>query len=304
MSVYSIKDLEHLTGIKAHTIRMWEQRYGMLNPKRTDTNIRYYDSEDLKHMLNVALLNGNGYKVSRIAQMSKEEVCQEVLKILDKANNYSDQIAALTVAMVELNEAQFDKIISTSILQMGFEQTMIHVAYPFMVRVGFLWQTGAISPAQEHFISNLLRQKLVLAIDGLLPYRQQGGLKYMLFLPEGELHELGLLFGSYLIKQRGNQVIYLGQTLPLSDLRHACKIHDPDVLFTTITTSPDLDEVEEYMEMLGREFSSKTILVSGYQVVGQDLQLPDNVLVIPSFRALIEFVEEHNEQSVRKGIKV
>jgi len=166
VSTYSIKDLEHLTGIKAHTIRIWEQRYDILSPKRTDTNIRYYDSTDLKHMLNIALLNNNGYKISKIAKMSQEEVFEAVLQTIDKNNNYSDQINALTVAMIDLNEAQFEKIMSTNILQIGFEDTMLNIIYPFLTKIGFLWQIDSINPAQEHFMTNLIRQKLIVAIDG------------------------------------------------------------------------------------------------------------------------------------------
>ncbi len=295
MSTYSIKDLEHLTGIKAHTIRIWEQRYDILSPKRTDTNIRYYDSTDLKHMLNIALLNNNGYKISKIAKMSQEEVFEAVLQTIDKNNNYSDQINALTVAMIDLNEAQFEKIMSTNILQIGFEDTMLNIIYPFLTKIGFLWQIDSINPAQEHFMTNLIRQKLIVAIDGQFSYNSTFHQKYMLYLPEGELHEISLLFAAYLVKVRGNQATYLGQSLPMKDVYEAYKIHQPDFILTVITSSPDIDHVQEYLYELSEKFEDTQILISGYQVIGQDLDIPDNIVVITHFKYLVEFIEEQKQ---------
>jgi DNA-binding transcriptional MerR regulator len=155
VSNYSIKDLEQLSGIKAHTLRIWEQRYNLLCPKRTDTNIRYYDDQDLKLILNVALLNDNGFKISKIASMEPSEMREEVMKLTERTLTHDDQIHALTISMIEMDEDRFDKILSTNILKLGFEQTMMNIIYPFMSKIGVLWQTGAINPAQEHFISNL-----------------------------------------------------------------------------------------------------------------------------------------------------
>ncbi|MFY7911452.1 MAG: MerR family transcriptional regulator, partial [Emticicia sp.] len=163
MSNYSIKDLEQLSGIKAHTLRIWEQRYNIINPKRTDTNIRTYDDNDLKLVLNIALLKDHDYKISEIAKLSLEELSKEVLAISDKQLNYPDQIHALTIAMIDIDEERFEKIMSTNILQFGFENTMINIIYPFLSRIGTLWVTGSIGPAQEHFITNLIRQKIIVA---------------------------------------------------------------------------------------------------------------------------------------------
>ena len=166
MSDYSIRDLEQLSGIKAHTLRIWEQRYSIINPKRTETNIRTYDDQDLKLVLNIALLKDYDYKISEIAKMSIEQINQEVVAISDKKLSYPDQIHALTISMIDLDEERFEKIMSTNILQSGFENTMINIIYPFLGRIGTLWVTGSIGPAQEHFITNLIRQKVIVAIDG------------------------------------------------------------------------------------------------------------------------------------------
>ena len=290
MSTYSIKDLEQLSGIKAHTLRIWEQRYNLLQPKRTDTNIRFYDDDDLKLILNVALLNDNGVKISKIASMSPNELREEVMKLTERSLTHDDQIHALTICMIEMDEERFDKILSTNILKLGFEQTMLNVIYPFMSKIGVLWQTGAINPAQEHFISNLVRQKLIVAIDGQIP--QQGGKKFLLFLPEGELHEISILFASYLIKSKGHKVIYLGQSTPNDDLLSVFKLHQPEYLLTVITTSPSSEYVQEYINALADRFAIAQILVTGYQVLGQDLRFPENVSQMSYIRDIKDLLEE------------
>jgi DNA-binding transcriptional MerR regulator len=290
VSTYSIKDFEQLSGIKAHTLRIWEQRYNLLQPKRTDTNIRYYDDDDLKLILNVALLNDNGVKISKIASMSSIELREEVMKLTDRSLTHDDQIHALTICMIEMDEDRFDKILSTNILKLGFEQTMLNVIYPFMSKIGILWQTGAINPAQEHFMSNLVRQKLIVAIDGQV--QKQGGKKFLLFLPEGELHEISILFASYLIKSKGHKVIYLGQSTPNDDLLSVYKLHQPEYLFTAITSSPSSEYVQDYIHALSERFTSAHILVTGYQVLGQDLSFPANVSQLSYIRDIKDLLEE------------
>lgn len=193
MAQYTIKELEHLSGIKAHTIRIWEQRYNILCPKRTETNIRYYDDADLKSILNISLLNERGYKISKIAQMPKEQIQQKVQQLCDESCRGSHHIHTLVKAMVDMDEETFDKTLSTAALQLGVKGTMNEVIYPFLTKIGILWQTGNISPAHEHFVSNLIRQKLIVAIDGQVVRVQQEAPVHVLYLPEGELHELVLL---------------------------------------------------------------------------------------------------------------
>lgn len=290
MSSYSIKDLEQLSGIKAHTLRIWEQRYNLLSPKRTDTNIRFYDDQDLKLILNVALLNDNGVKISKIASMDSAEIREEVMKLTERSLTHDDQIHALTICMIEMDEDRFDKILSTNIIKLGFEQMMMNIVYPFMSKIGVLWQTGAINPAQEHFISNLVRQKLIVAIDG--QKAKGGGKKFLLFLPEGELHETSILFASYLIKNKGHKVIYLGQSTPYEDLLSVYNLHQPGYLLTVITTSPSSEHVQDYLNSLSKRFPNAHILVTGYQVIGQDLVFPVNVRLLNYIRDIKEFIEE------------
>ncbi|GAB3941911.1 MerR family transcriptional regulator [Spirosoma harenae] len=280
MSTYSIRDLEQLSGIKAHTLRIWEQRYAILAPDRTDTNIRTYSDQDLKLVLNIALLKDNGYKISEISKLSPEALNQEVVKISNRQLSYPDHVQALTFAMIDLNEDQFEQIIQTTISRYGFENMMIHIVYPFLSRIGMLWVTGSISPVQEHFITNLIRQKIIVAIDGQENKLGPTGKTYLLFLPEGEFHELNLLFANYLIRSRANKVIYLGQNLGFSELTFAYERYKPDYLFTVLTSSLANHQVQPFVNRLSSTFSGSQIILTGIQVVGQDIDTTDNTLII------------------------
>jgi DNA-binding transcriptional MerR regulator/methylmalonyl-CoA mutase cobalamin-binding subunit len=289
MSSYSIRDLEQLSGIKAHTIRIWEQRYNIIQPKRTDTNIRMYDDQDLKLVLNISLLKDHGYKISDIAKFSLDEISQEVITISDKKLNYPDQIHALTISMIDLDEDRFEKIISTNFLQNGFESTMLNIIYPFLTRIGTLWLAGSIGPAQEHFMSNLIRQKVIVAIDGQVLKYHPNSKKFLLFLPEGELHEISLLFTTYIIRAHNHRVIYLGQTLPFNELVFAYDVHKPDYIFASITSVPSNEEVQGYVTKLCQQFPEAQILLTGYQVVGQDIEIGSNCSIINKLEDLYEY---------------
>lgn len=292
MSSYSIKDLEHLSGIKAHTLRIWEQRYNFIEPKRTDTNIRYYSDEDLKLVLNISTLKENGYKISKIAKMSEKELGQEVLKIAETNLRFPDQINSLTLSMIDMDEDRFESILNNNILKYGFERTMLNIIYPFLAKIGMLWQTGSILPAQEHFISNLIRQKMTVAIDGQYVTERESKGKWLLYLPEGELHELSLMFASFLLRARKFKVIYLGQNLPKSDLYSVREIHEPDYVLTICTAAPKKSEVQEYIDEVAELFSSATLFVGGFQVIGQDIQRKKNVEFIMKMEDLLDFINE------------
>ncbi|MEP0368684.1 MAG: MerR family transcriptional regulator [Cyclobacteriaceae bacterium] len=288
MSRFSIKDLEQLSGIKAHTLRVWEQRYGIITPQRTQTNIRFYDDEALKLILNVALLNAHGFKISKIASMNDGEMQREVLSITEDNSSYSDQIHALTIAMIDLDESRFEKILSRNAIKLGFENSMLRIIYPFLAKIGILWQTGAVNPAQEHFISNLIRQKLIVAIDGQDESPSEKSPKFLLFLPEGEQHEIGLLFSDLIIRSRKNKSIYLGQSLPLEDLNTVYEIYEPEYVLTVLTSVPGAAAIQSFVDDLSKRFNKSTILLSGYQVIGQDLQTPSNVYIMTRPEQLIQ----------------
>ncbi len=280
---YFIKDIENITGIKAYTLRIWEQRYGMLVPKRTDTNIRYYEEDDLKYMMNIAILNANGYKISRIAKMSREEVQRRTLVISESNSSYQQQIQALASAMLDFDEREFNKILSINILKLGMEETTTHIIFPFLAQVGILWLSGSIHIAHEHFISSLIKQRMFVAIDQLNVPVSPVCKKFLLFLPNGENHELSLLFASFILRSRGHKVIYLGTSTPIDDLNKIFKIHNPDVIFCAITNSNQMMPVQVYMNTLSRSFPNTDVLLTGNQVIKRrDLKIPSNVKIIGS----------------------
>lgn len=292
MGKYSIKDLEFLSGIKAHTLRVWEQRYKVLKPKRSETNIRYYSDDDLKYLLNISLLYNSDYRISQIAGWSRDEVANKVYEISQNTYDHNSQINALTISMIEMDEERFEKVISTNILQFGFEKTMITLVHPFLKKIGILWQTGAINPAHEHFITNLIRQKLFVAIDGQMVDRSTESKKYLLFLPEGETHEIGLLFANFILKSRRNQVIYLGTDVPLADVQDVYDFHQPDYLLSIFTSKPTVDEIQEYVNELSSICPEAYLLLSGFQCFHSQVEPPANGHLLGSFEELMNFAWE------------
>jgi DNA-binding transcriptional MerR regulator len=264
MGKYSIKELEKLSGIKAHTIRIWEKRHKIIQPSRTTTNIRFYSDDDLKKIINVSLLNNNGIKISRIADMTLAEMNRKVLEISEVKSDTSVYIDHLILAMIDMEEEAFEKILNTIILRYGFERTVTEIIYPYLEKIGILWQAQNITPAHEHFISNLIRQKIIVAIDGL-PLPPKTAQRIVLFLPEGEMHELGLLFNHYLARLLGYRTYYLGQNVPHEDLVNVVKTHKPELLITSIITP--IKGIEQYFEKLGHEFPTASIFASGIQTI-------------------------------------
>jgi DNA-binding transcriptional MerR regulator len=282
MSNYSIKDLERLTNIKAHTLRIWEKRYGIVEPPRSETNIRFYTDEDLKKLLNVSILNRHGIKISKIARMSNHEINQKILEVVRPESDYQSQIEGLVVAMIEINEERFERILNQSIIKIGFEESLFHVLYPFFEKVGVLWQTGTINPAQEHFISNLIRTKLFVAIDSLPRVYDTNAKTVLFFLPEWELHEIGLLTYYYLSRKNGFRTIYLGQNVPLKDLFAITSAAKPDVLATFFVSAILQDELKDYIQQLADYFDNQQLLISGMQAAEIKFDLPDNVRIVSS----------------------
>lgn len=289
MSVYSIKDLEHLSGVKAHTIRIWEQRYDIFSPQRTSTNIRFYTDEDLVLLLNIALLKNHGHKISKIVNMPNDVLIEEVKKIGLDNKTYEDQVHDLTIAMIDLNEPKFDEVLDTSINMLGFEKAMMEIIYPFMNKIGILWLTNSINAAQEHFISYLVRQKLTVATDQLQTDKRLP--LFLLFLPEGELHELGILFANYLLRARGIPTIFFGQTVPLNALEEVYHRLHPAYLLTALTTTPEPPKVQPFIDNLGKKFVNSTVLVTGSVVVGNLYSFPENVELLNRFDDLIAIAD-------------
>lgn len=291
MGVFSIKDIENFTGLKAHTLRIWEQRYDLLTPKRTETNIRYYDNEDLRKLLNIAVLNQHGIKISRIAEMTEAEIQEAVMNVTRAQSDDSNLMRALTSAMLQLDESTFDKIMSASLLHHGLTYTMNHIIFPFLNRVGILWSAGSIHVAHEHFITNLIRQKIIVAIDQLVPVYHPNPKKFVLFLQKKEMHELGLLFAHFLLRSKGHQVIYLGQNLPYEELDELLVFYKPDVAVTAFTTAISSKEVVCLVENLQKQVPGMKIILAGKQLNKTELTFTKQVVIvhdIPEFQQWIE----------------
>ena len=269
-SKYSIKDIERLSGIKAHTVRIWEQRYNILKPSRTDTNIRTYDGEDLERIWNISLLNNNGYKISNIAKLSDKELVDEVNKVLSTATKESLQVDTLVLCLLNMDEARFESTVNNSILQFGFESTIENVLFPFLRQLGNLWQVGLVSPAQEHYISNIIRQKLIVGLDRAQPANNPQAKTIILFLPDQELHELGLIYAHYLAKLRGHKCLYLGQSLPISELVTISEAVNPDVLVCILTGQMSNDNLQKLVEACTSNISKATLLMSGRLLFTED----------------------------------
>ena len=286
-SKYSIKDLERISGIKAHTLRIWEQRYELLNPERTDTNIRYYNNKDLKKILNVSLLNHHGHRISTIARLTEDALLQEANRLLNSFTKESDQVENLVLSLLDWDERKFEQTIKNSIEHFGFESTMEKVVFSFLRQLGAMWQVGIINPAQEHFISNLIRQKIIVEIDKLSIPEQSSGAKIALFfLPANEFHEMALLYANYLCRKRGYRCLYLGQSLPIEDLEKVYTITKPDILVTVLTACFSETELNDYLAACAKSFSKSQIFLSGRLVVGEHAPA---IKLAPNFTLFKEF---------------
>ena len=254
MGHYSIKDLEKLSGIKAHTIRIWEQRYQMIKPLRTETNIRFYDDDQLRYLLNVSLLSKNGFKISKISQWSDSEFQSKVQHLYEQTLIHDSSIQLdldandLMGAMIEMDAQKFHRIYENSVKLHGFKTTITKLIYPYLEKVGILWSIGQVNPAQEHFTSCLVRQKIIAAIDRL--DEPSTGNKYLLVLPEGEHHEIGLLLAQYIIKESGNRVYYLGQDLPSANLVQAINTIQPHMIVTFMVDPSIVSSAKNLIETI------------------------------------------------------
>jgi DNA-binding transcriptional MerR regulator len=247
---FTIKDLENISGIKAHTIRIWEKRYNLLEPKRTDTNIRYYSHQNLQKILNVVLLTKNDYKISRIAKMSEEEVLLQAREVAFNSASKDDAINSFKLAMFQFDKVLFNKTYDKLLVKKDFKKIFKDIFIPFLNHIGLLWQTDTLLPAHEHFVSNLIAQKIHVNTEILEHTVAASKKTFVLFLPENEIHELGLLYLNYELILRGNNTIYLGQNLPLDNLRCFFENKKELCFVTSLTVQPYDDKIEDYFKQI------------------------------------------------------
>ena len=287
---FTIKELESLSGIKAHTIRIWEQRYQFLKPSRTSTNIRRYNNDELKTLLTVALLNKYGYKISRIDEMHPEQRVEAALQLQepDARNEYI--INALIGCMVDLRGVEFEKLLNRQIAEDGIEQTITGVIFWFLERVGILWQTNRLRPVQEHVVSAIIRQKIINAVEGL-PFPQNEAPLFTLFLPEGEHHELGLLYVYYLLRKQQIPAIYLGANVPLKDIDYFATVKQPQYLYFHITSYPNLAKFNRLMQQLQQAANGATLVLSGYMAQFYKKDPSEKLVLLQSLQSVQSYIE-------------
>jgi len=289
MNAFTIKDLENLTGIKAHTIRIWEQRYTFLKPQRTDTNIRYYTNEELKMILNIALLNKYGFKISHIDRMSVDEIKDKTFSLSQTQAQQERIVNELIQHMIDLEIERFEATLDNYIMAKGVEKAITQIIFPFLERIGILWITNHVNPAQEHLVTNIIRQKLIVGIESTVSHIQINK-TLLLFLPEGEHHELGLLFMYYLLKSRGIKVLYIGANAPIKDIEYVAKLKSPDVLYTHLTSVAQNFNLERFLNNIHLKIPHHKIIISGQLTQGYKKQLPANIEFKKTLSEVMEYI--------------
>lgn len=297
--MYSIKDLEALSNVKAHTIRIWEQRYHMFNPDRSATNIRLYTDNDLRHLLNVCTLINMGIRVSRIGKLSTEEIGKEIDRLIASSAPsdalVSSIINEIIIAVSEYDANRFLKLFNKAVKIWGLEEAYKHVFYPLLTRTGLLWQKSDIMPAQEHFLSNQIRQQLFAAINRL-PIPEESDQTWLLFLNEHEKHELGLLFAYFLLRKHGKKVIYLGQEVPYDNLRSVVNQCKPSHLYSFFTRRQSPEEVNALISKLCADFNDNTICVSGKEEIIKSFPAQASYLWIKDIDALLNLTQNQDNE--------
>lgn len=288
LNTFTIKDIENFTGIKAHTIRIWEQRYPLFQARRKETNHRIYDSEDLKTLLRIAYLYHHGVKISRIAALTPAEQNRLSLEIAVEGASAMLQVNELIAATLDYDHQRFERTFYSQVLHLGFEKCILQVVYPYLEKIGVLWLTGHVMPAQEHFSTNIIRTKIMTAIDGL-QMNYGAGEHFLLFLPEGEFHEIPLLYAQYLLKKQGKLVTSFGPNVPPDDLLPFIRAKQVTHIYTHLLTNPSPQGMDRFAALLGKQYPHIKILLSGPQTKLLKAPVADNVQVIGTPGELLAF---------------
>ncbi|NNE27113.1 MAG: MerR family transcriptional regulator [Saprospiraceae bacterium] len=289
--------MENLSGVKAHTIRIWEKRYNIVEPKRTKTNIRYYTDEDLRHLLNVCFLYRKGYKISKIAMMEEKEIKEKISEYSNLDLTFEDELDALLLFILELDSYNFNKVLGKHIHQQGLVHTMETVIYPLLEKLNMAWLTGSFQEVHESFVTQIIKSKIHHAIENL-DERADSKPSFIIYLPKGEKQELSLLYLHFLLKRNGCKVINLGLEVGFSDLKLAIEAAKPDFIFSIINEDPDMMSFEAYLHDLCEQLGDSVFAVTGYQTVAQQVIWPHNSKRLLNLGETIQFIESLNEAKV------
>lgn len=291
-ATYTIKNLEHLSGIKAHTIRIWEKRYGLLSPERTETNFRKYSGEDLKKLLNISILVNNGIRISRIASLTMDELRKEALNITVYAAKYDIiQIEKLLILIIEMDTVNVENTVQKLFKKIGFEETFFKIISPLLNRIGILWQTNSIIPAQEHFIFNFFRQTIIYE-TGKFKQPKAGSPRGIFFLPEGELHEFSLLFYNYLARKHDHNTVYLGQSVPISDISLISKNFKFDYYFTATILHKEFTALSGFINYFNYMPGEAKLFITGSQARKFCQKQSDRIRIISSPKKFLKEIKE------------
>jgi len=275
-TIFSIKDLENLTGIKAHTIRIWEKRYKLLEPERTDTNIRFYNLGHLQKLLNISFLNNNGHKISKIASLKTQEIHQQVRELASEGHLKNHAINTFKMAMLDFDQDLFYETYNGLTKTKSFREVFYEVFLPLLSEIGMLWQTDTITPAHEHFISALIKQKLLVNTELLQSkIKIEHNNAFVLFLPENEIHEIGLMLINYELVSKGQRSIFLGPSVPIVSLTDVLAYYKEVVFISYFTVKPEKDELMSYLE----DFNTHLLKDKPHQlwILGQKIQYIDTI---------------------------
>ena len=297
MRAFTIKDIENLSGVKAHTIRIWEQRYNFLKPGRTDTNIRSYSNEDLKTILNVSLLYKSGYKISHINKMDADEISKKIVLLTHPHVIQEKILNELVGCMIDFETDAFEMILDKYLKQKGMDGVINEIIFPFLEKIGILWTTNHINPAQEHLVTNIIRQKLLVGIEKTIPLFYSP-VTALLFLPEGEHHEIGLLYVYYLLKKAGIKVLYLGADVPLNDLECLVKIKQPHYIYTHLTSPANHFHMERFLNNLHGQNPRLPCYISGFITSIYKKDIPKNIHFKKSLDEVRLFIAESSSGNV------
>ncbi len=290
-STFTIKDLENISGVKAHTIRIWEKRYSLLSPERTDTNIRYYSLNNLQKLLNVVLLNQHNVKISKIAEMSEDTIVLKARELALKSAINSEAINSFKLAMFQFDKRLFNTTYNKLLKRKTFREIFKDVFVPFLNHIGLLWQTDTLLPAHEHFISNLIVQKIQINTENIEYSISNNEVTYVLFLPENEIHELGLMYLNYEFLLRGYETIYLGQSLPFDNLDFFFKNKSKVCFVTCLTVQPNADKVVDYFFKINEKLQGtnhELIAIGNKTSLAQDLDFNSKIKLHYSLKAFLE----------------
>lgn len=289
MHSFTIKDLENLSGIKAHTIRIWEQRYSFLKPNRTGTNIRFYSNDELKKLLNVALLNKFGFKISHIDKMNQEEINDKILSLNQQEALQERIVNTLIQNMVDLDIEAFEDELGDFIAAKGIEKAISQIIFPFLEKIGILWLTNHINPGQEHLVTNIIRQKLIVGIESIRTTVKINK-SVLLFLPETEYHELSLLFMNYMLKNKGVTTIYLGCSIPLKDVEYLANLKKPDYIYTHLTSVGAKFNFDRFITNLSKSFPKTPVVISGQLTNTYEKKILPPITFKKSYAEVMEFL--------------